>query len=74
MLAHTGVANGRARSARQGKVFRGDPVVPMQVQGAETIFAIETRGPGNSLVAGAVTFQRYTFFKRNPPKHPGNEF
>ncbi len=42
----------------------GDRVVDMQVHGAETSFAIETRGPGNSKVAGPVRFQRPTCFTR----------
>ncbi len=66
MFAQAGGANGRARSAGERKVPRGDPVVHMQVQGAETNFAIETRGPGTSQVRRSVRFQRHTCFTRNP--------
>ena len=66
MLAHAGVASSRARSTRQGKVHCGDKMVVMQVQGAETNFSKETRGPENSEIRGLVRFQRHTYFTRNP--------
>ncbi len=48
------------RSARERKVPGGDRVVDMQVHGAETSFAIESRGPETSEVRGLVRFQRHT--------------
>ena len=69
MFAHAGVASSRAHSTRQGKVHCGDKMVGMQVQGAETIFAIETRGPGISENACAVRFQRHTYYFIFPKTH-----
>ena len=74
MFAHAGVASSRARSARQGKVPAGNRLVRVKVQGAETNFAIETRGPGTSEVACAVRFQRHTYYFISPQNTPERNF